>query len=549
MSQSQQLYEQAVAAFNARRFDDVITLTSQAISLTGFHPVLGELLGKAEMERKNYARAIEYFRDVLVATPESAAIKLSLLRAFYLNCDWENVAQASAEVLKGPLDPLVSITISNWCGVALHHLGRADESQAQFKLSSQWIDQHRLLEQKDKAPSAFAAAVICALGMKDLPAIHDLLALQFPQFFTQARAFKISKATTLAEWRKAANPHTRVLSPAQNISIDMRAEGSGRWNYTADEFSLVSVPGAEMISGWDYVIAPTGEVLEGSGYSHFGAAYAFMPHLHFADLGLIAHVWSESCVEVAADALFLSTPESYHFGDWLVDFLPRLRAWQVPGEPKLKIAIPTTLPRKHREMLACFGVMPEDLIECELGKRYRFKSLTVVQHGNFMRPKPESVRFIYNAMAAEREPAPKGSKERHLFMLRDVGTRLIANQGEVDGLLAECGFEYVNLAKLSIVQQRELLPRAGIILGVFGTELLCFYQARPGTDIVELTWDSNEDPVIGPSCAMLDIHHQFLVCAEAQTSTKVRMKKDREIVVDCAALRQRLEAIIKRRSA
>jgi hypothetical protein len=81
-------------------------------------------------------------------------------------------------------------------------------------------------------------------------------------------------------------------------------------------------------------------------------------------------------------------------------------------------------------------------------------------------------------------------------------------------------------------------------MGVFGSDLLCAYQLRPGTHVIELIWDESEDPVVIRTCAILGLHHHFVRCDIAQVAQKRRRKAYRDIVVDCHALRNLLRSLL-----
>jgi capsular polysaccharide biosynthesis protein len=139
------------------------------------------------------------------------------------------------------------------------------------------------------------------------------------------------------------------------------------------------------------------------------------------------------------------------------------------------------------------------------------------------------------------DPAAKVRKGTRVFVERSVASRKIENREEFDRFLAAHDFQVIDLAKMSIAEQRTTLATAETIMGVFGTDLICAYFAPAGANVIELIWDPAEDPVIGASCYLMGIKHQFVVCDEALGQR--RWKKDRDIRVNCDLLRRRLADI------
>jgi capsular polysaccharide biosynthesis protein len=243
--------------------------------------------------------------------------------------------------------------------------------------------------------------------------------------------------------------------------------------------------------------------------------------------------------------LFLSCPEKFHTGHWIVDFLPRLRALKhIP--PGFKIATPTELPRKHRDLLSLFGVEEGQIVNCDLGRRYRFRNLVVTQPGIDHRPSPDTVRFVADAL---RRPRNSGEKAARLFVRRGIPTRNIVNENEVKAELDRLGFEEINLETASVAEQRDRLSAADIVIAVHGSDPLVCYFMNPGSDLIELNYDPMKlNAAIAPRCEVLGLGYHLLVCEPREPSHR-RLKKDRDFVVDCGALREMIEGIIQRKSA
>jgi capsular polysaccharide biosynthesis protein len=276
-------------------------------------------------------------------------------------------------------------------------------------------------------------------------------------------------------------------------------------------------------------------VLHDSGYQPVKHGTTAFGAIFVGDLQAIIHHAPAEDVFIDDDVLFLSAPVN-NFGHWLIDFLPRLKGLQ---DLRLKVALPADLPARYGETLARFGVADADLIRCEDGKRYRFKTATLYRPGQSMPPNPHHVRFVREGLVGGKALAPKRGKRVYLSRA-SVGTRAVANADEFNAFLLREGFITADLADLSLADQEHLLGDADVLLGTFGSNLLGLYFAAPGCTVIAMMHDVTEDPTIAPTCAMLGMKQQYLVCEKAATSGLQRHRKDADVIVDCTLLASRL---------
>lgn len=445
------------------------------------------------------------------------------------------------------VDLMFAIRIMMAQGEALHALGRSVESAAQFRETLAKFVAADVLTPQTATMELLDLAMMIAIGARDLPALENLMKFSFPDFFSTPHQLKISQMAEIKAWCMSAGIKPLEHHAGQDITLDQTAGPDSIYRYTAEACWSVVIPGAEIIPGWDFVISPAGVVLHGANYAPLDCAYPFLPHCIYVNTGELLHVWSAEAITIEDDALFMNCPESFHFGHWLVDFLPRLMAWRLPGHETQKLAIPANLPTKHREALAYFGVKPTDLIECAFAQRHRFRSLTVVSNGLYLNPNPKRITFVGNALACAPGPLPAGQPGRRLFLTRAVGTRSVANAEAFQALLDEFGIETVDLAALTLAQQNNIFRDTEMVMGVFGSDLLAAYQLRPGTALIELIWNIKDDPIIIRTCAILGLRHHFEVAQVAPQAQKKRRKMDVDIVVNVDTLRQRLTTTLNPR--
>jgi capsular polysaccharide biosynthesis protein len=346
-----------------------------------------------------------------------------------------------------------------------------------------------------------------------------------------------SSLATLAAWSARAGIAPLLIDPPQQVV----PAAAGRPPYAVDPYYCFQIPEGEFVSGFDFAFAPGGVFLADSSYMVVETFYGVFPYVVAPSLNRIAHVWPEDVEDIPEDVLFLSSPRAFHVGHFIVDFLPRLRSLAMFG-PHVKVALPREAPVKFIDLLELFGITRDRIIFCDLGKRYRFRTLIVAQVGRLQRPNPKNMHFLRATFAPKES---RVSDVRGYFFDRSIGTRQIVNQQEVDEVLAAFKIRHINLEALSIAQQRDAMSQAQVLVGTYGSDLLACLFAPAGAHAIELTW--GETDRTAEWCLRSGLHHQYLMCEAPAQSSRQRMKKDRDMRVDCNELRARLTAIFSTR--
>jgi capsular polysaccharide biosynthesis protein len=226
-------------------------------------------------------------------------------------------------------------------------------------------------------------------------------------------------------------------------------------------------------------------------------------------------------------------------GHWIVDFLPRLRA--LKEHPYLKVATVTELPPKNRDLLALFGIDHDRIINCDLGRRYRFRSLAVVQTGDPVHPDPNNICFVTDFLRTQGRPA---SAPLRLFLERDLKNRSITNRDDLSAELERRGFRRLSLSTMSIAEQRTALSAAEIVIATYGSDLQAFYMMSEGANLVELNWDPVAmDAGVAAMCSMVGVKYHVIRCEAAEAAEYRAYKKDRDFAVDMDALCQLLDRL------
>lgn len=358
-----------------------------------------------------------------------------------------------------------------------------------------------------------------------------------PDFVGHQLPMTMSPATTLRQWCGGA---LKELEPPRDVEI---ALGGYARRYDSPGFAAGVLPGGQMLCGWDFAVTAAGEVL--SDTSYFGdpiVVGGWFPHRFAGNLSRCFHLWPEQAKAIDADVVFLSTPVNFAIGHWLCDILPRLRVRAFTGLGHVKVAIPATLPRKHRDLLTLCGITAEDIIECDLGGRYRFRNLVVaLAGGTTTAPPPGNVTFLASHLRAPDAKAKAGSR---IFLVRSEKTRKIVNQAELDARLRALGFDFMDLAKTPIAEQRARLAQAETAIAVYGSDLLSCLFLPEGSRFISLDYRAEVDPhtgaldsaAAGIHSILLGIRFRVLDCSETMRSGETTQKKDRDFIVDCGAL-------------
>ena len=402
-------------------------------------------------------------------------------------------------------------------------------------------------EEATASETARDSALFAAIAAGDEIRTERIYRRRFDETLPVERVV-ISEALTLRDFATPDVTIIRSFSPSEGF-VDQRDLGSELWQYTTDPMIFACVVKGTLLAGWDYVATQDRVIIADSGYNTLTTPSLRngYPQCCVGDISFVAHAWTDEVHTIDADVFFLSAPPSFHYGHWLVDFLPRLQGLEIINDPSVLVAVPAELPRKHRDLLHCFGITEDRIFNCEIGKRYQFRKIFIGQTGTYFFPNPRSIHFLRRHLG-RRAMQNQASQQRY-FLERGAGTRLPANRDAFNALLAELGFRHIDLSQLSLAEEHELLADAAIIVGAHGTELLSMFGVPPGAELIELIWDVSHDPVVGPICSFLGIRHQFLICEEAPRAMKQNYRKDRDMIIDCDELRRRITAAIARKSS
>ncbi len=400
--------------------------------------------------------------------------------------------------------------------------------------------QAMLAEMGETAPPELRQhALLCAVCADDQEAAMAIARQMLPNV-PALQPLRLAYQATLADYcRERGLPCATVVAPI-HVEIGAPSPYTLPFRYTTEASLFASVPNAQFLPGWDFVIGEDDTVLHDTGYLTPDVATHDFMTFHVGALDCLIHHAPAEEVYVDEEVLFLSAPWN-SVGHWIIDFLPRLKGLASLGR-QVRLAMPADAPARYHELLRMFGIGPGQIVACAPGTRHRFRLCHVYRPGRAEPPNPMHVDFVRSGLRPDGAPAMQ--KGKRVFLARSsVGTRMIANAAAFADFLAREGFVTADPADLSAEDQRTLLGDAAIIMGPFGSNLFGMYFAPAGCHVITLINNPGIDPIIAPTAAVLSLQHQYFVCASAPESGRKRYKKDTDIIVDCAALKERLDAL------
>ncbi len=423
---------------------------------------------------------------------------------------------------------------------AKHDLQRGDAEAARLRLAP-LAPLLRELPPAELAQRRFSQlGFTVAIAAGDVALGEELNLLTIPDN-PYRRPLVISPAATLGEWcRRAGVPYVQPEAPREVVIAPTKYTQG--YTYTTEPVEYAVIPQGIIAGGWDYVIAPDGTVLVDTSYQKPTNTMAPYGHVYAPMFGQIMHHMPEKEETVAGDMIRLSAPHALHFGHWLVDFLPRLRALDFLSDTSTKVAVPYDLPAKFREMLARWGLSEDRLFLCRRDTVYRFERLHVVRPGESLPPNPTHVTYVRERLYTPAPPTRKGHGVK-IYAARGGGlSRTIDNWPEIQAFLDEEGIVEVDFAPLSIEDQRALLADAEVLLGVFGSNLFALYFAPATCTMITILPEGLDDPCMPHTCALLGMGHQHLICPATNAGTWQQLKNT-QFSVDIDSLRMRLREL------
>lgn len=192
--------------------------------------------------------------------------------------------------------------------------------------------------------------------------------------------------------------------------------------------------------------------------------------------------------------MYLGSAGSFNYGHWLVDDLPRAKAW-LDLRRKLGVTCTILLPA-HGDKIDEIRVQSlRSMIDRDIEVQFvdpnrplRIRNLYYPTPVSF-HPRiknPLAINFL-RSCAANCVPEREESQGRKLFVARrPPHSRAIINFHELWGFLEERGFEFIEAEKLDFLDQVAIFQNSSVVVGQMGAAMTNTLFCRPATNLVYL---------------------------------------------------------------
>ena len=261
------------------------------------------------------------------------------------------------------------------------------------------------------------------------------------------------------------------------ISLDGRGEDKVEVRYRTGPKFVAALNNA-MVVGDSVVITRRGEIIDdlnGTKPSKYGGRrdgddILFDPH-RYGD-----GVRAVKCFDTPAFLMAGTTDAS--FGDWIVNFAPRLALGEAVGLD-CPIVIRRNPPAQILDLLAALGVGRDRILFHDPDTISLFPRLYAPSWPSRDKSQPMAGVFdIYRRAALT-----TGQARRPMLYLsrRGVGARAMVNEPEVCDLFSRRGFQIIDPGSLRFEEVRGLFADAACVAGGFGSAFhnLCFCARKP----------------------------------------------------------------------
>lgn len=215
---------------------------------------------------------------------------------------------------------------------------------------------------------------------------------------------------------------------------------------------------------------------------------------------------------IAGTVATLNTVSSHNFYHWMVDILPRWATLQRAGLEADYYLIDCQS-GFQRQVLKLLGIRAAQLIQPHCGLNLQADQLLIPS-----KPTPECQRTLGRELCMRLLGPARGSEGRRIFISRrNAATRRLANEQDVEKLLALQGFETHLFEEYDLATQCRLVNEAETIVATHGAGLANLQFARPGTRVIEIVPAGRYNATCYPAMSrVFGLTHQILFAERAR---------------------------------
>jgi glycosyl transferase family 61 len=199
------------------------------------------------------------------------------------------------------------------------------------------------------------------------------------------------------------------------------------------------------------------------------------------------HPFVEAPHEVAGNLGVLATRGDHSYYHFLLDVLPRIAIMDTPGVPAPERWYVPLQRGFQREILELAGFPPDaEVVDSDLVPHVRAEALLVPGRPDTeLRTPPWAVDYIRQRLRpSDLERVP--GRRIYVTRGRERHNRIVANEENVAGLLAERGFSVVDPGTMPVADQIRAFAEAEWIVAPHGAALTNLAFASPGASVIEL---------------------------------------------------------------
>jgi capsular polysaccharide biosynthesis protein len=198
-----------------------------------------------------------------------------------------------------------------------------------------------------------------------------------------------------------------------------------------------------------------------------------------------------------------------NMGHFFFDAMLRVAAFERLDE--FRFLVPTELQPWHRGLIEVAGIKPHQLVPAEhpFTCVEELAACHIASEGSM--PRGELLKRFRDLALSNAVPTPPARRNRRIFIDRSAAKRRkLANQDELQSILADRGFEIVQWERLSMPEQVRLAAETEIMAGPHGTSLLNSIYSQPGAKLLEIINPHWWDAATLRQCALMG--HEFWYC-------------------------------------
>ncbi len=250
---------------------------------------------------------------------------------------------------------------------------------------------------------------------------------------------------------------------------------------------------------------------------------------------------------IVGEHLLIANSDLPNFGHYLLDIAPLIRLGAKMGVPMLT----WTLKPWQRALIARLDVRPGLIREIKPRTVFLEHAIVSNRHSGVssQNAHPQHREVFSFILSNVRKHAPSTIYPNRILLCRSIrNSRNIQNRRTVIDALSTLGFAAIQPEKLPFDEQAMMFSKAEFVVSEFGAAMANLVFCRPGTKVVEIIAEGQQDPWSVHLCAMLELNYVVLFQRQSEEDLVAapRHVKDSEFsyAVDVPRLVETVEALL-----